>query len=181
MRNASTALEATQIAKSADSVSTSPLCLFSTSSTTGASVSATCSGAISNSASMMQSDRSLPTQMPVSVAAKIRNGKSDKSPEKAMKPAIAEPSLRLNRSNATQRTRQDPLEAPHGNRGAAISPIVSGSPSIRFAFWMAWPDEPLVRLSSAANTITRPGRRSGITPRCTKFEPRTWRVAGASP
>ena len=59
--------------------------------------------------------------------------------------------------------------------------MVSGRPSIRLAFWIAWPEEPLVRLSSAENTITRPGRRSAITPRCTKFEPRTCRVAGASP
>ena len=98
MRKASTALEATQMAKSAESVSTSPLCLFSTSSTTGASVCATCSGAISNSASMMVSDRSGPTRMPISVAAKIRNGKIDSRPEKAMKPDIDQPSLRLKRS-----------------------------------------------------------------------------------
>ena len=57
MRKASTALEATQIAKSAERVSTSPLCLLSTSSTTGSRVSATCSGAISNSASMIESER----------------------------------------------------------------------------------------------------------------------------
>ena len=84
MRKASTALEATQIAKSADSVSTSPLCLFRTSTTTGSSVWATCAGAIWNSDSMISSDRSLPSRMPVSVAAKIRNGKIESSPEKAM-------------------------------------------------------------------------------------------------
>ena len=95
---------------------------------------------------MMVSDRSPPTRMPVSVAAKIRNGKSESSPEKAMKPAIGEPSLRLKRSMATQSTRRKRLDPLHGNSGAAISPIVSGRPSIRFAFWIAWPDEPLVEV-----------------------------------
>ena len=94
MRNASTAFEATQIANSADSVSTCWLCLPSTSTTTGSSVRATCSGAIANSASMISAERASPTKMPISVAAKIRKGKIDSSPEKAMKPAIAQPSLR---------------------------------------------------------------------------------------
>ena len=58
-------------------------------------------------------------------------------------------------------------DPPHGNRGAAVSPVASGRPSIRLAFWIACPDDPLVRLSSAENTMTRPGRRSAITPRCT--------------
>ncbi len=55
----------------------------------------------------------------------------------------------------------------HGKRGAAMRPVVSSRPSMRLAFCRAWPEEPLVRLSRVENTITRPGRRSGITPRCT--------------
>ena len=38
------------------------------------------------------------------------------------------------------------MSALHGKSGAAISPMVSGSPSMRFAFWSAWPDEPLVEV-----------------------------------
>ena len=84
MRNASTAPEATQIAKRAERVSTSFDCFESTSSATGASVRATCSGAMSKIASMIESERSAPTRMPVRVAAKIRNGKSESRHENAM-------------------------------------------------------------------------------------------------
>src|SRR5690625_2101693 len=82
-----------------------------------------------------------------------------------------------------ERPGRPPQPAPwaHGKSGAAISPAVSSWPSIRFAFCTAWPDEPLVRLSSAEITIVRPSTRSATTPIWQKFEPRTWRVAGASP
>ncbi len=59
---------------------------------------------MSKSASITRADWPSPIRMPVSVAAKIRKGKIDSSPEKAMKPAMAEPSLRLKRSTASQRT-----------------------------------------------------------------------------
>lgn len=49
------------------------------------------------------------------------------------------------------------FEAPHyGNTGAIIKPAVSAQPNIKLAFCKACPDEPLVRLSKAAITTTRP-------------------------
>jgi len=53
----------------------------------------------------------------------------------------------------------------YGNIGCCNSPVVSSRPHIRFMFWMAWPLEPLTRLSMAAMTMARPGMRSGKTPR----------------
>src|SRR5204862_6401962 len=42
------------------------------------------------------------------------------------------------------------------------SPAVSGSPSITFMFWIAWPAAPFTRLSIAAMTVRR-GRRTPAT------------------
>src|SRR5690606_13310002 len=75
---------------------------------------------------------------------------------------------------AVERLTEDSPDEPapaaplaHGKSGAASRPRVSGRPSMRLAFWSACPEEPLTRLSRAAKTIARPGRRSATTPRCT--------------
>ena len=52
---------------------------------------------------------------------------------------------------------------------------------MRFMFWIAWPDEPLTRLSKVETRMARPGSRSSNTPSRQKLEPRTCRVAGAVP
>ena len=59
-------------------------------------------------------------------------------------------------------------------------PSSSFHPYIRFMFCTAWPDAPLTRLSSTETRIARPGSRSWNTPMTTWFEPRTWRVSGAT-
>src|SRR3546814_2671298 len=69
----------------------------------------------------------------------------------------------------------------HGNRGAASRPAVSERPIIRFMFWIAWPEEPFTRLSIAAITSARFGLRSANTLTTAWFDPRTMRVAGATP
>ena len=69
MRNASTAPEATQIAKSAERVRTSFDCLERTSSATGARVRATCSGAMSKIArGVMQARAAFRREKPLAVA-----------------------------------------------------------------------------------------------------------------
>ena len=50
----------------------------------------------------------------------------------------------------------------------AAGPSVSGRPSARFAFCIAWPAAPLPRLSSAATTIVRPLGGSAKTPSSTR-------------
>src|SRR6185437_9584075 len=69
----------------------------------------------------------------------------------------------------------------HGNSATWSRPVVSGQPMIRFMFWIAWPDAPFTRLSSAAIMIARPSRRSLATPMKVMLEPRTCRVCGVSP
>src|SRR5262249_34384457 len=69
----------------------------------------------------------------------------------------------------------------HGNIATWPRPKVSGKPSITFMFWIAWPDAPLVRLSSAATIMARPGTRSATTPMNVMFDPRTCRVCGTWP
>src|SRR5262249_20106478 len=64
----------------------------------------------------------------------------------------------------------------YGNSATWVSPKVSGKPSIRFMFCTAWPDAPFTRLSRAAMTMARPGRRSAATPIKVMLEPRTCRV-----
>src|ERR1700686_4086663 len=73
------------------------------------------------------------------------------------------------------------LERTQGNSATCSSPIVSGKPSIRFMFCTAWPDAPLVRLSSAEPMMARPGMRSAATPMKVMLEPRTCRVCGVLP
>ncbi len=51
-----------------------------------------------------------------------------------------------------------------GNSATCSSPTVSGQPCIRFMFWIAWPEAPLIRLSRAEITIARPRMRSLATP-----------------
>src|SRR5437588_357124 len=46
-------------------------------------------------------------------------------------------------------------------------------------FCTAWPDAPLVRLSSTATMMARPATRSATTPMNVMLEPRTHRAAGA--
>ena len=64
----------------------------------------------------------------------------------------------------------------HGNRPTCSSPVVSGKPSIRFMFCTAWPDAPLVRLSSAEQMMARPSMRSLVSPMKVKL--RAAHVAG---
>ena len=71
--------------------------------------------------------------------------------------------------------------APHGNSATCSNPMVSGKPSMRFMFCTAWPDAPLVRLSSAEPIMARPAMRSAATPMKVMLEPRTWRVCGSAP
>src|SRR5690242_3345035 len=72
-------------------------------------------------------------------------------------------------------------QSNQGNSATCSNPIVSGHPMTRFMFWMAWPEAPFTKLSSAEMTIARPGMRSLATPMKVMFEPRTWRVWGVSP
>src|SRR4029077_16788226 len=69
----------------------------------------------------------------------------------------------------------------HGATPIAVRPLVSGSPSIRFAFWMACPAAPLPRLSIAATTTARPALASAAACRWTALEPATEAVAGQRP
>ncbi len=59
----------------------------------------------------------------------------------------------------------------HGDSGGIRSPRVSGSPSIRFMFWIACPAAPFTRLSIADTTTTRSPPHT--SPMSQKFEPRT--------
>ena len=61
----------------------------------------------------------------------------------------------------------DPLLSSHGNSAICSSPAVSGSPNIRFMFWIACPAEPFTRLSSTEMTMARFLMRSANTPICT--------------
>ena len=63
-----------------------------------------------------------------------------------------------------------------GNKATCSSPVVSGKPSKTFMFCTAWPDAPLVRLSSAETMMARPATRSAATPMKVMLEPRTCRV-----
>ncbi len=60
-----------------------------------------------------------------------------------------------------------------GHAPTAAAPVASGRPSITFMFCTAWPEAPLVRLSSAEPMMTRPGMRSLVRPMNVMFEPRT--------
>ncbi len=51
------------------------------------------------------------------------------------------------------------LSGGYGKTASAVSPVVSGSPNIRFMFWIAWPAAPFTRLSSTA-------RMSAVSPPC---------------
>ena len=55
----------------------------------------------------------------------------------------------------------------YGNSAICSSPAVSGSPNIRFMFWIACPAEPFTRLSSVEITMARFLMRSATTPICT--------------
>ena len=68
-----------------------------------------------------------------------------------------------------------------GRLRMAVRPAVSGRPSMRLAFWMAWPAAPLPRLSMAATTVARPVRGSAAACRCTPFDPATAAVVGQRP
>ena len=46
--------------------------------------------------------------------------------------------------------------AHHGNSACCSSPVVSGTPSITFRFWMACPDAPLTRLSITVRPARSP-------------------------
>ena len=48
----------------------------------------------------------------------------------------------------------------HGYTPAIGRPVVSGSPSATLAHWIAWPDAPFTRLSSAHRETTQPVRGS---------------------
>src|SRR6185312_2355833 len=41
----------------------------------------------------------------------------------------------------------------HGNSGSCCSPVASSRPSMTFMSWIAWPDAPFTRLSSAEMMI----------------------------
>src|SRR5205085_10788696 len=64
-----------------------------------------------------------------------------------------------------------------GKSGRWPRPMRSSRPSWMFMFWIAWPEAPFTRLSSADTTIASPGMRLGWTPIRHRFVPRTWRVA----
>src|SRR4029079_3480726 len=57
-------------------------------------------------------------------------------------------------------------------------PRVSGRPRSRLAFWRAWPEAPLTRLSSAATARTVPVRASKRTVTWTELLPAVALVAG---
>src|SRR5215472_10400806 len=71
--------------------------------------------------------------------------------------------------------------AVYGNNATCSRPVVSGRPSMTFMFCTAWPEAPLVRLSSAETIMARPGTRSPATPIKVILEPRTCRVCGVAP
>src|SRR6185436_5642553 len=48
-------------------------------------------------------------------------------------------------------------------------PVVSSMPSIRLAFWIAWPAAPLTRLSMAENASATPRSGSASAPSSTRF------------
>ena len=54
-------------------------------------------------------------------------------------------------------------ESAHGATPATGRPVVSGRPRARFAHWIAPPAVPLVRLSMAATTTTRPTDSSSVS------------------
>ena len=60
-------------------------------------------------------------------------------------------------------------------------PSVSGSPSMRFMFWTAWPAAPFTRLSMALTTIARPVLASSVTPISQKLVRATPRRSGMWP
>src|SRR5207248_4522518 len=66
----------------------------------------------------------------------------------------------------------------HGATPSALRPAVSGKPSIRLAFWTAWPAAPLPRLSIAAMAIARPVRGSARTATSAILVPVTRPVSG---
>ena len=56
--------------------------------------------------------------------------------------------------------------------------MLSGSPNIRFMFWIAWPAAPLTRLSSTTSTTTRSVPSGRWTAIRSMFDARTERVSG---
>src|SRR5262249_7343478 len=65
--------------------------------------------------------------------------------------------------------------AVYGNNATCSRPVVSRRPSMTFMFCTAWPEAPLVRLSSAETIMARPATRSAATPIKVMLEPRTCR------
>ena len=66
----------------------------------------------------------------------------------------------------------------HGYTPAIGSPVVSGSPSAALAHWIAWPDAPLTRLSSAHKESTQPVRGSTRAVTWAALEPAVALVEG---
>src|SRR5262249_30695159 len=68
----------------------------------------------------------------------------------------------------------------HGESPRTGRPSVSGRPSSTLAFWIAWPEAPFTRLSSAAIATTVPVRSSNRTVTWIEFDPVVALVCGDS-